>query len=249
VNGRTPLGEQYYAAYEQRYQAVYAQGVRHWTAFPSELEEIRSDVSPFLSGTGLPSNSRLIEFGCGEGYVGELVVAHGFRYTGMDLAESALDRARERLPDDGDVATVIHGDITNLSGIRSASFDAGVDVGCLHMLLIDSDRRRYLNEAHRILVKGAPMLIKDALSTDPRCDEPVGTVDTWLDRFAIDVVTKERREAWSDDGSVAVDLSLLPARPRTLDGYREELTSAGFTVEQHNVSDDSMRVTIIARAV
>lgn len=247
--GEKPVDGPYYTAYEQRYQAVYAQGVQYWTAFPAELDEIRSDVSAFLESTGLPEASRVIEFGCGEGYVGELAIAHGCCYTGVDLAESALAKARERLPSDKHRIGLIRADVTDLREVPSATFDAGVDVGCLHMLVTDSDRMRYLREAHRVLNDGAPMLVKNAVTTDPRCDEQVDTLNQWVDRFDIDLVSRERREAWTGNHKVAVNLRLLPARPRTLDGYRRELETAGFVVEQHTISDDSMRVAIIARAV
>lgn len=115
----------YYLAYEDRYQRVYEQGVPFWSAFPCELEEDFEGLEELLKsyyergstpGT-LPAavteyprvatkerlhvsteeRPRVLEPGCGEAPLALKLVSLGFDYVGVDLAASALLKAKERL--------------------------------------------------------------------------------------------------------------------------------------------------------
>ena len=148
----------YYTAYDKRYRSVYAQGVEYWSAHPEELAAVEKDVRHSLKSSGMLPGARLIEFGCGEGFVGEVLANMGYRYTGIDIAEAAVEKAQRRLAHWGDRATVIAADLLDLSAIPSAVFDAGLDVSCLHMLVVDADRTLYFHNALRVLKPGSPML-------------------------------------------------------------------------------------------
>ena len=148
----------YYTAYDKRYRSVYSQGAEYWTANPEELAVVERDVCRFLSEAKVQPGAQVIEFGCGEGFIGELVAGMGYSYTGVDIAESAITKARPRLARFGDRVHLFVADILALSTLSSASFDAGLDVSTVHMLVVDADRRRYLREARRLLKPDAPML-------------------------------------------------------------------------------------------
>ena len=116
---------QYYLAYEDRYRRVYEQGVPFWSAFPCELEEDFEGLEEILKsyyergstpGT-LPAavteyprvatkerlhvsteeRPRVLEPGCGEAPLALKLASLGFDYVGVDLAASALLKAKERL--------------------------------------------------------------------------------------------------------------------------------------------------------
>jgi len=116
----------YYLAYEDRYQRVYEQGVPFWSAFPCELEEDFEGLEELLKsyyergstpGTHPESavtehprvatkerlhvsteeRPRVLEPGCGEAPLALKLVSLGFDYVGVDLAASALLKAKERL--------------------------------------------------------------------------------------------------------------------------------------------------------
>ena len=228
---RPDPGKPYYTAYDKRYRVVYAQGVEHWTAHPEELAVVESDVRRFLSEANVQPGARLIEFGCGEGFVGALDAGMGYPYTGVDIAESAIEKARTRLARFSDRVRLHVADILNLSSFSSASFDAGLDVSCLHMLVVDADWQRYLREACRVLKPGAPMLFcRESCRPDAPADL-VESYEQWLRLSRTDVDTPEPRDAWCDGQPVTVRLPRIASRARSQEQYRAEIEAAGFVFE------------------
>ena len=221
----------YYTAYEKRYRAVYAQGVEYWSAFPEESAAVESDVRRFLTEANVQPGARVIEFGCGEGAVGALFAGMGYSYTGVDIAESAIEKARARLAEFGDRVRLHVADILNLAAFSDASFDAGLDVSCLHMLVVDADRRRYLREAHRLLKPGAPMLFCQECCRADATTEVVESYEQWLRLSREDVDIPEPRDAWQDGRVKKVHLPRIAARARSQEQYRAEAESAGFAFE------------------
>ena len=240
-----PEGQQatpYYAAYEDRYRSVYAQGVRYWTACPDELAAVERAVEPFLDDLGASTDMRVAEFGCGEGYAGELVVRRGYRYTGIDIAPSAAEKARDRLSGSGTPAHVLVGNVLRLP-FPDASFGAALDVSCLHMLVVDADRRAYLREARRVLVPGAPMLFCHAAFRPDATDDEVSSHEQWLAMTGVDLGTAEEREAWHDGRPVTITSPRLAARAQSADGYRAEMANAGFRFGESRVAKDGQSIT------
>jgi SAM-dependent methyltransferase len=234
----------YYAAYERRYASLYAQGVQHWTAHPEELRVISEAVGAFL-GTVTPQTPRplhVIEFSCGEGFVGEVLLSQGHRYTGIDLAPSAIEKARVRLGKFGDRVCLLVADILDLSSISAATFDAGIDIGCLHMLVVDADRNRYLRNAHRILKSEARMLFREAYRSDASA-EIVASYEAWVEKTGVDVGKPQVREAWVNGKRIEVEIPCIAARARTVEQYRQELADLGFGFMEYQLSEDGLCVS------
>lgn len=225
---RPDPGKAYYTAYDKRYRAVYAQGVEYWSAFPEESAAVKRDVRRFLSEANVQPGARVIEFGCGEGFVGALVAGMGYSYTGVDIAESAIAKARARLAEFGDRVRLHVADILNRAAFSDASFDAGLDVSCLHMLVVDADRRRYLREAHRLLKPGAPMLFCQECCRPDATAEVVESYEQWLRLSREDVDTPEPRDAWHNGHPTTVHLPRIAGRSRSTDQYRTEVEAAGL---------------------
>lgn len=239
----------YYTAYDKRYSSVYAQGVRYWTAHPEELSAIAYEVASFLERFHLLADEtcHIVEFGCGEGYVGELLAQRDYRYTGIDIAGSAAEKATERLARFGDRARILVADILDLSTIPDATFDAGIDVGCLHMLVVDADRQIYLRNAHRVLKRRAPMLFcREAFRPDA-APGIVESYEAWLQLTGVDVDTPQEREAWQDGRTVKIHLPCVAARARTVEQYRSEMETAGFEFLKWRVSGESLNASFYVR--
>jgi SAM-dependent methyltransferase len=47
-------------------------------------------------GRSLQPGDRVLELGCGDGYLGCLLAGHGFQYTGTDIAPGMVEAARQR---------------------------------------------------------------------------------------------------------------------------------------------------------
>lgn len=72
-----------------------------------------------------------LDLGCGSGVVSRYLAQHGFRVIGVDLALSALTRARHQARAAGLPAWFCQGDVTDLGFLRVQATLA-VDIGCFH---------------------------------------------------------------------------------------------------------------------
>ena len=243
---RADEGEPYYSAYEKRYKAVYEQGIPYWTAFPDELAAVHGSVDRFLTSYDIPADGHVTEFGCGEGFVGDLIAGRGLRYTGIDLSRSALAKAGERLHRFGTRAALVHGDLTKLSMLSDSSFDAGMDVRCLHMLVVDADRKKYLAEARRVLTDDAATLFVEGLN-DHASDHAIEDFEDWLAHSKIDIDTPEDRPAWVEGREATIRLPRIPARSKSVVQYQREMSEAGFLWLEHEILGDERSIAFTVR--
>ena len=216
--------ESHFQLYEDRYRRLREQGVTFWTPDPAEQQRVVGEVEEFLAGY-VPEKTSVIEFGCGEGFLAEHILKLGFAYTGVDLSPSAIDYARNRYQDNPK-ASFILGDVTGLKDIPDHSFDVGLDIFFLHMLIADESRRRYLSEIRRVLKPDAEMLFMQAVRPDDVVEEVGGVGDL-------------------SGGKVKNhNLPLIPARFKNETGYRREFEEAGFSLEYLPVGEQRCRIRL-----
>jgi ubiquinone/menaquinone biosynthesis C-methylase UbiE len=180
------------------------------------------------------------------------LVPQGFDYVGVDLAAPALSKAKERLEaslgDRGDTSrvTLVQHDVTDLSFLEPQSFDLAIDAKLLHMLVVDSDRDRYLRGLSRALKPGAMVLFIELFREDAY-DGPMDSFDEYMNLFAPDLTTLEERSAFNAGKEVKIKLAQVPARPRSKAGYLSELGRYGFEVLTFTVLESGMECRIIAQ--
>ncbi|HEY5934384.1 MAG TPA: class I SAM-dependent methyltransferase [Kofleriaceae bacterium] len=98
-------------------------------------------------------NLRILDIGCGTGQSRQLYADYISEYTGIDLAEGALAKARTRFPDD----TWLCADARDLP-FEPGSFDLVAFSSVLHHI---DDFENALREAHRVLVPGGSVFAFD----------------------------------------------------------------------------------------
>jgi ubiquinone/menaquinone biosynthesis C-methylase UbiE len=234
--------QKYYQSYEDRYRRVYAQGVEHWTGDPEEIAIVVGQLDEFLAFIGAtPASACIIEFGCGEGFVGEYLLRKGYSYSGVDISPSALEKARSRIPEHD--RSFILGDITRLPDVQSESFDIALDNYCLQMLVTDEDRRRYLAEVHRVLKPGGSAWFREIGQRD-RFTDHIESLDDFLAKRPTDLCACEAREAYSRSGKKTIQLPRVPARFNNCEGYREEIRAVGFDVTLAESKKDGIVVYV-----
>ncbi len=237
--------EKYYRAYEDRYRRVYGQGVDYWTADPDEIATVIKHLNQFFQDTGItPGFGSIVEFGCGEGFLAEYLLSKGYSYLGIDLSPSALEKARHRVR--GYDSKFILGDITDLSDIQADSFDIGLDNFCLHMLVTDEDREKYLAEIHRVLKSSGRVWFHE-MGQASQFREKIKSFEDFLAKHPMDLDTCEARPAYTPQGVMTVYLPRLCARFNNCDGYREEIEKAGLKVDL--VKARASGIVIYARKV
>lgn len=216
----------YYAKYEQRYQTVHAAG-GHW-GFAPEDEPLAAVLRAWVQNNHL-EGKRIIEFACGEGAAGKILTDLGCIYHGVDLAPSAVEKARILLKDVPN-ATVSRLDMVQdkVPGI----YDAALDVMGFHILITDRDRQQYLKNVYDCLTPGASVLFFQQAYRPDAYDGPVESYQQWADLMGIDYDKPELRTAKTDSGTVEVQLPRIAGRSRTEQGYRREFAAAGFAVDR-----------------
>ncbi|MGE5578899.1 MAG: class I SAM-dependent methyltransferase [Bacillota bacterium] len=241
----------YYEAYEQRYRLVYGQGIEYWSNHPAEVKEEVEGLEAFLNFCGAdPAADRVLEPGCGEGNLAVLLTGKGFRYVGVDLAPSAIEKARLRLERAGlsGLTEFVLADATELSFLPEAEFDLAVDNKFLHMLVVDGDRERYLAGLRRALKSGAWAMFNE-LYLEDAYSGPVTSFEQYMDIFSPDLSTMEERAAYNGDTPVTVRIPKLPGRFKNEAGYRSEMERAGFEVVRFEVLQSYMGCRFFARAM
>jgi len=218
--------------YEERYQAVYAAGVRYLTRREPDAEV---HLRAFLEQQS--ARGRLIEFGCGEGFMASLAAELGYQVTAVDSAPSAIARAREthRHPD----ITFLCADVRELDALPSESFDVAIDLGCLHIITEDEAARRYLAHAFRLLRRGGCAYYQNLVPADDAEAWLPGKAQlagSWRQRLAEAQATGSFIRSYEANGhSVEVELAVISSAKRPLIQQVALLGQAGFSVESARV--------------
>jgi len=202
---------------------VYAAGARYWEA-PIPTEEL----ADFIEKCNFPKGNRVIEFGCGEGRDAIFLAKAGFKVTAVDIAPSAIGRAREWAAEEGVDVDFHVNDVTALKGIPDEYFDLGVNVGCLQMFPEYEDRRKHLLEAFRVLKPGALyFLCNMAILTNEEVEQQFGEKYSWPK-----VGDLTPRKIIVDGEEREVLLPIIAGRGFTKEELTKELSEAGFRIKE-----------------
>lgn len=222
----------YYFAYEERYQRVYSAGVDFWGHNPND-EELTKVLTNWVNEHQL-AGKKVIEFACGEGAAGVILSRLGCIYHGVDISPTAVEKAKSILAPFPN-AIVELCDMVNQA--IDSKYDAALDIMGLHMLVLDQDRRRYLQNAFNCLKSNAPMLFyRESFRVDAFEGE-ITTFEEWVSITKSDYVTPAKRVVQNGDKEIEVFIPLVPARAKTKAGYINELTAAGFVVQHFQEMD------------
>jgi 2-polyprenyl-3-methyl-5-hydroxy-6-metoxy-1,4-benzoquinol methylase len=225
---RPDFGKPYYTAYEKRYRSIYSQGVTYWSNFPAEINNAKRIIDRFLSSIKFIKGAKVIEFGCGEGFLAEHIVKQDLLYTGIDIAESAIKKAKERWSHLANNAVFYLGDITTPKLELHQKFDIGIDVSCLHMLVLNKDRNNYLQNAANLLAEDGYMLFCRELCRLDAIAAEIETYEEWLSLSGQDVDSYQKRKAVEKGKSTIISIPQIAARARSIEQYRKEVERQHF---------------------
>ncbi|MBZ5557424.1 MAG: methyltransferase domain-containing protein [Acidobacteriia bacterium] len=121
-----------------------------WGRYPPE--EVVRVVARNFFGAPRRSDVAILEIGCGTGANLWFVAREGFRASGIDGSQVAIDRARQRMAEEHLTADLRVGDVATLP-YANAAFDAVLDVECLYANSL-KDSRGIVREVHRVLKPG-----------------------------------------------------------------------------------------------
>ena len=119
------------------YRLAYAIGFHPWEDFadhPPFADTLTRLVAAEENGDGPPFGPAL-DVGTGSGVWAVRLAERGWRVTGVDLIERALNRAHERVAEAGVEVELVHGDVTALEGSGVGSgYRLVLDTGTFHGL-------------------------------------------------------------------------------------------------------------------
>lgn len=113
------------------------------------------DFSNKIHGFEAAAGSRVLDVGCGNGYVAAHYARHGGAVHGLDLTETALDLCRRRFELAGLEGTFQRTDGDAIP-YPDAHFDIVCSMGVLHHI---ADPRPMLDEIHRVLRPGGQIIL------------------------------------------------------------------------------------------
>ena len=213
-----------YLAYEERYRKVKEAGGGIWGHTPAD-ELLNETLAHWVAENNL-AGRRVIEYACGEGSSGVILSRLGCVYHGVDIAPSAVSRAKDALRPFPDAQVTCLDMVNERIG---GEFDAALDCMGLHMLVTDCDRRRYLANLAASLKPGAPALFfRESFREDAYSGE-VASFDDWKRISSSDYDTPQPREI--NRTGVVVELPLVPARAKNREDYLREMEEAGLAVD------------------
>lgn len=218
------MAQPYYMAYEDRYRRVFAAGIDLWGHSPQD-EILFHTLAEWVENNALAGKT-VVDFACGEGGAGVILSQLGCHYRGVDVAPSAVEKARERLKNVPHARVDCLDMVCETAGLPE-TVDAALDCMGLHMILTDADRDAYLKNACTVLKPGAPMLFFRESYRDNAYSGVVESCEQWQTITGGDYVTPQVRKNQGKE----VLLPLVPARARNRAGYTEEMERAGFVVE------------------
>lgn len=229
--------ELYYEAYEKRYRIAHGAGIDFWGHTPDD-EVLLSYLKEWVTDNDLVGK-RVIEFACGEGAAGLILSKLGCIYHGVDISPAAVEKARDTLKGCENAT------ISQLDMVRDkvdGMYDAALDSMGFHMIVLDPDRQVYLSNVFNCLRDGSPMLF---FRESYRSDINHGYVETmkqWLELTGDDYNTPFQRIGKHGDEEIEVYVPLVPARGKNKADYINELTTAGFIVDEFIEMPDSKAI-------
>jgi SAM-dependent methyltransferase len=136
------------------YKLMYRVGVAPW-----EWRDVAETWEPILDGQNALEPGRALDVGCGTGRDAVYLTKHGWRVTGIDFAEEALAKARQRAADEGVQVEWVQGDVGRLGQLGlEPGYTLLYDFGCIQGLP-DSARQGAANGLTRLAAPGASLLI------------------------------------------------------------------------------------------
>jgi ubiquinone/menaquinone biosynthesis C-methylase UbiE len=197
----------YYPGHNQAYQSKFRAGQDGWDE-PAVYDAFAERTNQLLDAANVKLSGHVLDLGCGAGNMSEWLISAGAEHlTGVDISETAIERARARLPH----ATCLLSDFTQApTNFADETFNAIFDSHFLHCI-IGEDRQTVLTEIHRLL-KPDGLFFGESMCT------PV--TDTVAEMIGFDPKT----------GLCITETGLATRYIGTRDALIEELEQAGFAV-------------------
>ena len=142
-----------------------------WDSFYSENRRPWKGVSD-IGDLPFPPGGRILEVGCGNGKTAVALAKRGYRVTGMDFSQKAIDICRELILD----VDFVCASVLNIP-FENGSFDG---ISAFHVLehLTEEELAKAAEELHRVMRDGGYLLVKCFAEGDLRSSKGTASGDS-----------------------------------------------------------------------
>lgn len=219
--------------YEEKYKLAYRAGI----PFVS-TKGYDQTYKGFLVEQRKQGSSRLIEFGCGEGFSAALAADLKYTVLAIDIAPSAIAKAIETFGAKYNNIEFRVDDVVDPVSEIPSHFDIAANIGCLQVIEAEADALKHVENAFRSLKPKGFGYFQNMVTPDEALrwyPEQAETVERW--RVRINSPTTTKHEEYEVNGKL-IELELpsrLGNRHRDLEHQIRLLTQAGFHIRSSSV--------------
>lgn len=146
-----------YVGHDDVYKKNKSSGKAGWD--PAEISEaVIQQFQDLFTHECIPQNGRLLELGCGAGNLSVGFAKLGYQVTGVDIAPSAVEWAKERAAEAKLNISFLVDNVVELSKVEESDFPLIVDSHCLHCIIGD-DRQKFFAKVQEYLKDDAVFVV------------------------------------------------------------------------------------------
>lgn len=242
----------YYENYDQHYKRLYEQGIGYWSDSPDHCKRnIQQVTSRIIAVRPSPQGLSLLDIGCGEGHLAIPISDRGLTYVGVDCSPHAIAKGKGRVREgDASIEFKVMDALSPDSEFLKSRFDIVLDQACLHMFVVDHDRRVYLSNIKELMAEGGVFILSGQEHDEEAYDGEIRSIDEYERIFQHDLSKPKRWEAWNGAEWVTVELPGFACRRKRKESYVKEFEAAGFLIENvyENPDGHTLDFVLIGKA-
>lgn len=144
------MGEKYYKAYDKRYKQLHEIDLSWENDVQTEI------VEQIIKKYKISKNDSILEIGCGEGRDSKILLNKGYNLLATDVSQEAINYCKQIDENHSNNYEIL--DVLDCDNFKD-KFNFIYSIACLHMLVLDDDRKKYFDFIHNHLKNNGYALV------------------------------------------------------------------------------------------
>lgn len=142
--------EKYYKAYDKRYKQLHERNLSWENDVQTEI------VEQIIKKYKISKTDSILEIGCGEGRDSKILINKGYNLLATDVSQEAINYCKQIDENHSNNYEVL--DVLDCDTFKD-KFNFIYSIACLHMLVLDDDRKKYFDFIHNHLKNNGYALV------------------------------------------------------------------------------------------
>lgn len=142
--------EKYYKAYDKRYKQLHERDLSWENDVKTEI------VEQIIKKYKISKTDSILEIGCGEGRDSKILLNKGYNLLATDVSQEAINYCKQIDENHSNNYEVL--DVLDCDTFKDR-FNFIYSIACLHMLVLDDDRKKYFDFIHNHLKNNGYALV------------------------------------------------------------------------------------------